>query len=110
MNPTTLQVAKTIHQQIPVMDKMAVGFRNPKAMTETENRIGGLCFKVNQQPQRYAEVELMWNDTYKVTYFRMKRGTCERITLATADMVYCDVLGTTLYNMTQQTEQYNAEK
>ncbi len=109
MTTTTQQVARTIHQQIPVMDKMATGFRNPQAMSETEERRGGLRFKVNRAMQ-YVEVELMWNDTYNVTYFRMKRGTHERVTLAVAETVYCDTLGTTVYNMTQATEQYNTEQ
>ena len=89
------------------MDKMAIGYRKPQAMMETEEARGGLRFRVNQQPQRYCEIELMWSDTYRVTYFRMKRGTLDRIVLATGEDVYCDCLGTTLYNMTQQTDDFN---
>jgi len=104
-----VDIANTIARQIPMMDKMAIGYRRPRSMDETGERSGGLNFKVNTQPQRFCDIELLWNDTYRVTYFRIKRGSLDRITLATADQVYADCLGTTLYNMTQATDQYNAQ-
>ena len=103
----SVQIAMTIMDQIPVMDKMAVGYRNPQAMMESPEARGGLRFKVNQQPKRYVEIELCWNDTYRVTYFRLKRGTYERITLAKSDNIYCDMLGSEIYNMTQKTDDFN---
>tara|TARA_R110000824_G_scaffold99328_6_gene236646 strand:+ start:424 stop:771 length:348 start_codon:yes stop_codon:yes gene_type:complete len=109
-NNETMQVAKTIVQQIPVMDKMAVGYRKPIALDQNENRIGGLSFSVNNR-NRFVRVELQWNDTYKVTYFRVKRTktSIDHVEIAQATDVYCDCLGTTIYNMTQQTKQFNEE-
>ena len=109
-NNETMQVAKTIVQQIPVMDKMAVRYRKPIALDQNENRIGGLSFSVNNR-NRFVRVELQWNDTYKVTYFRVKRTktSIDHVEIAQATDVYCDCLGTTIYNMTQQTEQFNQE-
>ena len=105
----TVQVAKTIISQIPMMDRMAIGFRKAVALEECDEYRGGVRFRVNSQPQRYCEVTLAWDDTYRVSYYRVKRGSLDRITLATADQVYADCLGTTLYNMTQATDQYNAQ-
>ena len=109
-NNETMQVAKTIVQQIPIMDKMAVGYRKPIALDQNENRRGGLSFSVNSR-SRFVRVELQWNDTYKVTYFRVKRTktSIDHVELAQATDVYCDCLGTTIYNMTQQTKQFNEE-
>jgi hypothetical protein len=108
MTNFALEVAKTIASQIPVMDKMAIGYREPQMLAQNDERSGGLNFRVNSN-RKYCDVELTYMDTYRVTYFRFKRGTNERIVLASSDDVYCHELGTTLYSMTQATDQFNAE-
>ena len=104
-----VHIAKTILQQIPIMDKMAIGLRQTSAMSESDDYRGGASFRVNSM-LRFCDVRLMWDDTYSVEYYRIKRGSLDRVVLATADQVYCDVLGTVLYNMTQATDDYNAER
>ncbi len=109
MTTRTQQIAKTISQQIPTMDKMAIGYRNPSSMSETENRLGGLNFDVNRG-RRAVSVELTPADTYRVRYYRVKitKTNIEQVTLAEIDNVYCDCLGATIYSMTQATDDFNA--
>ena len=103
-----IQIANTIVQQIPVMEKMAVGYRNHYAMSESEDRLGGLSFQVNKG-RRYVDVELAHNDTYTVKYYRVRKTktSIDHVTLAEASNVYCDDLGVFIYDMTQKTDEFN---
>lgn len=52
----------------------------------------GLRFKVGGKPMRYIEVTLDGGDLYTVCYYRLKRGTYERIVLDVATGIYASML------------------
>lgn len=81
-------------RQVPVMTKMACGARSPRRTSD-----GKLIFKVHSKPQRWIEVALNGLDLYNVCYFRLKRGSLERIELESVDDLYADMLGETIYHM-----------
>ncbi len=77
------------------MDRMAVGARD---FTRDEN--GNITFKVMTKPYRFISIVLDPSDTYTVTYFKIKRGSWEKVILKEYDTIYCDMLGDTIYRMT----------
>ena len=93
-------VAINIIQQIPKMTKMAVGYREPQMHEDADGT--GLVFRVNSKPYRYCSVILTANDTYNVCYFRIKRGSYQRVEIARDTDVYAENLGETIYSLTQR--------
>ncbi len=83
-------------KQISVMTKMAVGARQA-CLTET-----GCRFKVLRS-MRYVEVTYVAGlDLYTVDFFRVKRGTQERISLGNHEGVYADMLSDIVYSLCHQ--------
>ena len=97
-----LYYAKTILKQAGKLTLIAIGCQKPVALEETEGRRGGVQFKVNSpKPRQYCRVELTWMDLYKITHFRLKRGTFDEIVIDETDGVFCDQLSDELWNTTQ---------
>ena len=90
-----LTIPNTTWQQISVGTKMACGAREPAGSAQNNS----LRFKVHNKPQRYIEVILDADDTYDVCYFRLKRGTSERIIMEQTQGVYNDMLSEIIYHM-----------
>ena len=88
------EIANTTWKQIPVMTKMSCGAREAVA-----HKDGKVTFKVTNKPYRYVEVALNDLDLYDVAYFRIKRGSYARVELASAESIYNDMLGETIYGM-----------
>ena len=89
------QQAETIFRQIPISTKMAVGARN-----FTRDEDGNITFQVMNKPMRYIYIKLDPTDTYTIVYFRIKRGSYEKVTIKEFSMVYYDMLGEIIYSMT----------
>jgi len=89
MNP-----AQIAWKQISTWTKMACGAREAKA---SENE---LTFKVHSKPMRFIQVAYQAGlDLYAVEYFRIKRGSYQRVTLESLEGVYADQLSETIYHM-----------
>ncbi len=86
--------AQIIWSQISIRTKMACGAREAKTSTERK-----VTFKVGGLPMRYVSVEHNGRDTYDVEYFRLKRGSYDRVELEGATDVYVDCLNETLCGM-----------
>jgi len=95
-------VAINIIRQIPKMTKMAVGYRQPRMHEDADGT--GLVFRVNSKPMRYCSVTLTANDTYNVCYYRIKRGSYERVEIARDTDIYAENLGESIYQLTQCSE------
>lgn len=90
-----MNAANIAWQQISIPTKMACGAR--EATSHGEDK---LTFKVHSLPLRYIEVEYVPGlDLYNVEYFRIKRGTHERVTLERYEGVYNDMLSEMIYKM-----------
>lgn len=90
------EINKIIRQQITNQILMACGAREWRFL---ENGRKGTRFRVGASSSRqFIEVELMANDTYEVTCFRLKRITDEKIILEQYDDVYCNQLAHIVYH------------
>jgi len=85
-----LQVGTTIWSQIPLTTKMAVGAREPLLIRS------GVEFRAGRELR--IQVVLDASDTYKVTAYRLKRKTHERIVLEEHTEVYAENLGEIIYH------------
>lgn len=87
----TMEIAKTIMQQIKAQDPyvlMAYGAHNFAALSNTNERLGGLEFKVNGLFLKgWCKIELTFMDTYRVLFINRKREVVK-----TVDECYCDQL------------------
>lgn len=81
-------------RQISVPTKMACGARKPVRTTK-----GALRFQVESKPQRFIEIYLDRCDLYEVEYFRVKRGSCEKVSIDAASDVGCEELSEVIYHM-----------
>lgn len=90
------EINNIIRQQIGREILMSVGAREWRFL---ENGRRGTRFRVNASSSRqFMEVELMGDDTYEVTLFRLKRVTDEKIILEQYDDVYCNQLAHIVYH------------
>lgn len=91
MENTSVQIARTILNQIKYLDKsalMAWGANSFCSLSENKNRVGGLSFMVNGITHKgWVTIELDWLDTYNVVFTNKKREIVK-----TYDGVYCDML------------------
>ena len=98
------QIALTIREQIKAADFWclpACGARDLKYLDATEDRRGGLQFRVtitSPQTKHYIIIELTHMDEYKVQRVKIKRGTYEVIVEEETEC-YCDNLAATVYGM-----------
>jgi len=87
----TMEIAKTIMQQIKAQDPyafMAYGAHNFAALSNTNDRLGGLEFKVNGLVHKgWCKIELTFMDTYRVLFINRKRELVK-----TVEECYCDQL------------------
>lgn len=87
-------------EQIPLGVKMRLGVRETVGSDSYRGCLSVLTFKVGSKPLHYVEIKLMPSDTYTVEMFRlMPRKGYERKTLAKAEDVYCENLGSVLLGM-----------
>jgi hypothetical protein len=91
MEVREMEPGSLIWKQIPITTKMACGARDAVLIGN------GLRFKVGGKPMHYIEVVLAPSDTYKVTAYRIKRGSCAKVVLEEYEDVYADVLGEVIY-------------
>ena len=88
------EVVQTIWRQISIHTKMACGVR------DMISRGNELKFKVHSKPMRYVRVEYMPGpDLYDVEYFRLKRGSLDKVSMESAEGVYADMLSELIYDM-----------
>ena len=87
----TMEIARTILNQIKFGDRMfliAVGATNFACLSENNQRIGGLEFKVNGLVHKgWCKVELKFNDTYRILFVNRKREIVKVV-----EECYCDQL------------------
>lgn len=82
-------------KQISIQTKMACGARQPTRHGDNE-----LTFKVHSKPYRFIRVEYKPGlDLYDVEYFRIKRGSYERVSIESLEGVYADMLSEVIYRM-----------
>ena len=92
----TTHTGQIAWKQISVSTKMAVGARQA-CLTDS-----GCRFKV-LRTSRYVEVTYEPGlDLYSVDFFRIKRGTQERIALGSHSGVYADMLSDIVYSLCHQ--------
>lgn len=90
-----MNAAQVAWKQISIQTKMACGARDATSHGENE-----LTFKVGRKPYRFIRVEYKPGlDLYDVEYFRIKRGSYERVTIESLEMVYADQLSEVIYRM-----------
>ena len=91
MENTSVQIARTILNQIKNLDRsalMAWGANSYCSLSKNKNRVGGLSFKVNGLiHQGWVTIELDWLDTYTVIFTNENRDIVK-----TCESVYCDML------------------
>ncbi len=74
-----MSIAKTIHEQINMLEPWALaryGAKQLRAMPEADGRLGGLMFKcsgVKIKRGGLCTIELMPNDLYKITVGRLSK-------------------------------------
>lgn len=91
------EINKIIRQQIGNITLMACGAREWRFL---ENGRSGTRFRVAASSKRqFIEIELMPNDTYEITSFRLKRVTDEKIIIEKHDDIYCDQLTEIIYRV-----------
>lgn len=87
----TMEIAKTIMNQIKAIDYWALGAYGANtyaSMSEDETRMGGLTFKVNGYNHKgWVKIELTWSDEYRIHFINRKR-----VNVKTVEGVYCDEL------------------
>ncbi len=81
-------------KQISISTKMACGARNA-----TRTTTGNLRFQVESKPHRYIEISLNGLDLYEVEYYRLKRGTYEKVSIEGEADVYAENLSELIYHM-----------
>ena len=81
-------------KQISIPTKMACGAREAY---RTER--GTLRFRVESKPLRFIEVSLNGLDLYEVEYYRLKRGSYEKVSIDGEADVDCESLSETIYGM-----------
>jgi len=82
-------------KQISIRTKMAVGAREARLSDANTLR-----FKVHNKPLRFIQVAyLPGQDAYDVEYYRMKRGSYEKVTMGQCSGVYAGELNQTIYSM-----------
>lgn len=92
----TTHTGQIAWKQISVMTKMAVGARQA-VLTET-----GCRFKV-LRTMRYVEVTYeAGSDLYTVEFYRVKRGSYQRVDLGSHSGVYADMLSDIVYSLCHQ--------
>ncbi|MDB0610859.1 hypothetical protein PL371_03025 [Tenacibaculum maritimum] len=95
MENTSVQIARTILNQIKNLDKSALmvwGANSYSSLSQTKNRTGGLSFKVNGLThQGWVTIELDWLDTYTVIFTNENRDIAK-----ICEDVYCDMLVDTI--------------
>lgn len=90
------EINKIIRQQIGNYTLISCGAREWRFL---EAGRSGTCFRVNASNKRqFIEVELMANDTYEVTCYRLKRVTNEKIISEKHSDVYCEMLSKIIYH------------
>lgn len=91
MENTSVQIARTILNQIKYLDKsalMAWGAKSFCSLSESKTRMGGLSFQVNGLTHKgWVTIELDWLDTYTVLFTNKNREIVK-----TCEGVYCDML------------------
>jgi hypothetical protein len=98
------QIATTIRDQIKAADLWclgACGARDFVALNQTDDRRGGLKFRVtitSPQTKHYINIELTQMDEYQVQRIKIKRGTYEVI-IEEDTTCYCDNLAAIIYGM-----------
>ena len=91
MDNTSIQIAKTILNQIKILDRcalMAWGAKSFVSLPESKEIQGGVQFKVNGLVfKNWVKVELTWMDVYNVSFINKKGVVVKQF-----DGVYCDML------------------
>ena len=91
MEITSVQIARTILNQIKNLDRsalMAWGANSYCSLSQTKYRVGGLSFKVNGLThQGWVTIELNWLDTYNIIFTNENRNVVK-----TFEDIYCDML------------------
>ena len=72
---------------------MACGARGARSNSENE-----LVFKVHSKPMRYIMVTLNAQDLYDVEYFRLKRGSGDKVSMKSANGIFNDQLSEIIYD------------
>ena len=94
-------IADTIRQQIRAIDPwalMAYGATNLMVLNENQMYRGGLSMKVRgQRFKGVLEIQLMYNDTYRVRTYNQK---LDRVKDEVSD-VYCDMLVSVLDDLVE---------
>lgn len=87
----TMEIAKTILEQIKYGDKWALGAwaaKNFAAVSESKEFAGGLEFQVNARYHSgWVTVKLRWVDDYTISFINKKRETVKVV-----EGVYCEEL------------------
>lgn len=95
-HPRHIEVAHTILEQLGSNRFMVMtGARN---MTAGRQGLGSLTMTLPRG--RYLRITLDASDTYTIEHFRIKRGTFERVELASEAGVYAEDLGQIFEKMT----------
>lgn len=104
-----LFVAKTIKNQMsydgPFGALGRIAAREFCVLPSDEETQGGLRFRTSIRKPRtrhWIEVRLLWVDVYRVTFWRMKRGTLAAEIVETVDDVYCDMLKDVVENLAEK--------
>lgn len=91
MENTSVQIARTILNQIKNLDRnalMAWGANSFCSVSKSKTRVGGLSFQVNGLTHNgWVTIELDWLDTYTVIFTNRNRDVVK-----TCEGVYCDML------------------
>ncbi len=87
----TMEIAKTIIEQIKYADKwalMAYGSKNFLALLESKDYQGGVQFQVNGYHHKgVVRIQLKWIDTYTISFLSKNGETVKEV-----EDVYCDML------------------
>ena len=88
---STMEIAKTVLEQIKYADKWALGAwaaKNFAAVSESKEFAGGLEFQVNGRIHKgWVTIKLRWVDDYTITFINKKREVVKVV-----EGVYCDML------------------
>ena len=102
----TMEIAKTIQSQINAQSPMALmsyGANTFTSLTETDERHGGLQFKVRgHKLEGWVAINLAFNDTYTIETVKIRKG--EAKVCDTQSDVYADQLIDVLDRMVEGVE------
>ena len=102
----TMEIAKTIQSQINAQSPMALmsyGANTFTSLTETDERHGGLQFKVQGYKHKgWVAINLAFNDTYTIEAVKIRKG--EAKVCDTQSDVYADQLIQVLDRMVEGVE------